>query len=35
VIEDCCEEILGRYFQVSAALYASARKPDAVVEVIT
>jgi LAS superfamily LD-carboxypeptidase LdcB len=35
VIEDCCEEILGRYFQVSAALYASARKPDTVVEVIT
>jgi LAS superfamily LD-carboxypeptidase LdcB len=35
VIEDCCEEILGRYFRVPAGLYAAARQPDALVEVIT
>lgn len=35
VIEDCCEEILGRYFQVPAGLYAAARQTDGLVEVIT
>ena len=35
VIDDCCEEILGRYFDVPAALYASARQPDNLAEMIT
>jgi len=35
VIEDCCEEILGRFFHVPAALYSSVRQPEAMAEVIT
>ena len=35
VIEACCEEILGRYFRVPDALYASATQADGMSEVIT